>query len=170
MTAGDVLDVLGRLEEAGISYRLDGGWGVDALVGRDTRAHLDLDLVVAVEDVPRIESLLSDHEFERVPDEPGFIVLRDPSGRKVDLHAVRFDDEGNGWQQLGNDKWGIYPAADLDASGIVGGREVPCISPMLQLRHHLGYEWDENDRHDLGLLAARFGTPLPPVSASARAE
>jgi lincosamide nucleotidyltransferase A/C/D/E len=162
MSAGNVLDLLGRLDEHNISYRLDGGWGVDALLGRQTRDHHDLDLVVAVEDVPRIESLLSKHGFAQQPDEPGFLVLRDAGGRQVDLHAVRFDSGGNGWQQLGADKWGIYPAADLEATGIVAGRTLPCITPMLQLRHRLGYDWDENDRHDLALLAERFRIPLPP--------
>jgi hypothetical protein len=33
MTATDVLEVLGRLEAAGLAVWVDGGWGVDALVG-----------------------------------------------------------------------------------------------------------------------------------------
>jgi hypothetical protein len=39
---------------------------------------------------------------------------------------------------------------------------VPCITPELQLAHHLGYPLDEDDRHDLALLANRFNLPLPP--------
>jgi lincosamide nucleotidyltransferase A/C/D/E len=163
MTAGDVLEVLAKLDERGVSYRLDGGWGVDALVGRETRGHRDLDLVVALQDVPIIETLLAEDGFIQVPDEPGFRVLRDAAGRQVDLHAVRFDADGNGWQQLGEEKWGIYPSRGLDAEGVVGGKPVPCIAPMLQLRHHLGYDWDENDRHDLALLAEHFDIPLPPA-------
>jgi hypothetical protein len=48
---------------------------------------------------------------------------------------------------------------------VIGGRRVRCLTPELQLRHHLGYEWDENDRRDLELLGARFGVPLPPTSS-----
>jgi hypothetical protein len=40
----EVVDVLERLDRAGVPVWLDGGWGVDALVGRQTRAHRDLDL------------------------------------------------------------------------------------------------------------------------------
>jgi len=36
------------------------------------------------------------------------------------------------------------------------------LTPELQLRHHLGYPPDENDRHDLRLLAERFALSLPP--------
>jgi hypothetical protein len=38
---------------------------------------------------------------------------------------------------------------------------VPCITPELQLAHHLGYPLDEDDRDDLALLANRFNLPLP---------
>ena len=36
-----------QLEAAGIDYWLSGGWGLDALLGRQSRTHDDLDLVVA---------------------------------------------------------------------------------------------------------------------------
>jgi hypothetical protein len=41
---------------------------------------------------------------------------------------------------------------------------VPCITPELQLAHHLGYPLDDADRHDLALPANRFNLPLPPPS------
>ncbi|MGZ4382041.1 MAG: nucleotidyltransferase domain-containing protein, partial [Gaiellaceae bacterium] len=44
MRATDVLEVLAALGEAGVRASLEGGWGVDALVGRQTREHEDLDL------------------------------------------------------------------------------------------------------------------------------
>jgi hypothetical protein len=66
-------------------------------------------------------------------------------------------------QDLGDDTWGLYPAADLDAAGTIGGRSVRCLSADLQLRHHLGWSWAPQDLKDLGRLAERFGLPLPPV-------
>lgn len=57
---------------------------------------------------------------------------------------------------------GAYPDDGLQGTGEIEGRPVPCITAELQLRHHLGYAWDENDRHDMELLAERFGVPLPP--------
>jgi lincosamide nucleotidyltransferase A/C/D/E len=38
--------VLADLTEAGCSVWVAGGWGVDALVGRQTRLHRDLDLAL----------------------------------------------------------------------------------------------------------------------------
>ena len=40
--------------------------------------------------------------------------------------------------------------------------QCPASPPELQLAHHLGYPLDEDDRHDLALLANRFNLPLPP--------
>ena len=46
MPAGEVHRVLDALTSAGCPTWLAGGWGVDALAGRQTRAHRDLDLLV----------------------------------------------------------------------------------------------------------------------------
>ena len=44
MSWAEVALVLRALNEADIRYWLQGGWGVDALVGRQTRSHRDLDV------------------------------------------------------------------------------------------------------------------------------
>jgi lincosamide nucleotidyltransferase A/C/D/E len=90
------------------------------------------------------------------------LVLRDSNQRQIDLHPVVLDAQGNGWQPLGDRAWGGYPAEGLTATGVISGRRVPCLTPELQLRHHLGYAPDANDRHDLRLLAEHFGVALPP--------
>ncbi len=45
-------------ETAGLAFWIDGGWGVDALLGRQTRPHSDLDLAVHLADEPLFEHLL----------------------------------------------------------------------------------------------------------------
>ena len=166
MTARDVLEALSALEGAGIEHRLDGGWGVDALLRRQTREHGDVDVVVDRSDAARAEEALALVGFRHAADvEPGLparLVLRDAHRRQIDLHLVVFDEAGNGWQELSDGAWGLYPARELDGSGTVAGSPVRCITPDLQLRHHLGYPWGEADVHDLSLLAERFGVPLPP--------
>lgn len=166
MNGKDVLEVLDRLQTAGARVRLDGGWGVDALLGRQTREHEDLDLVIPRDDVRKaVESLAGlgfEHDPEAKPGLPARLVLSDEQARGVDLHPVVLDSAGNGWQQLSDRAWGAYPAADLAANGELEGRSVPCISAALQVRHHLGYDWDERDRRDMELLAAEFGLSLPP--------
>ncbi len=46
MQAQDVLEIVHRLEGAGVVVWLDGGWGVDALLGRQTRPHDDVDVII----------------------------------------------------------------------------------------------------------------------------
>jgi lincosamide nucleotidyltransferase A/C/D/E len=167
MLDADVLTVLDRLEGAGLVVWLDGGWGVDALVGFQSRPHQDLDLAIARGDRPTAQAALATLGFERdptvVPGLPARVLLADPEGRQVDLHLLVFDGQGNGWQEVGEDAWGAYPAGDLTATGTVGGRQVRCLTPQLQVRHHLGYPLTDTDRHDLRLLVERFGVAVPPA-------
>jgi len=89
------------LQHAGIDVWLDGGWGVDALLGRQTREHADLDVVVALADVEAITHVLSQRGFGVSEDElPTRFVLQDQRGRHVDFHTVSFEPEGGGIQQL----------------------------------------------------------------------
>jgi lincosamide nucleotidyltransferase A/C/D/E len=166
ITAGDLLEIVGTFEGAGLWYSIDGGWGVDALAGEKTRQHSDLDLVVRCADLDRCREALDPlgfrHDDGSWPGLPARCVLRDRRGRQVDLHPIVRDGDGNGWQLIGDDAWGLYPHAELDARGSVAGRPVTCVGAMLQLRHHLGFEWNEAHRHDLRLLGERFGIPLPP--------
>jgi lincosamide nucleotidyltransferase A/C/D/E len=161
MGTADVLAVLDALDAAGIEYRLDGGWGVDALVGSETRPHLDLDLVVDRGELRRAEETLAPVGFARdetaQPGLPARLVLRASAGRQVDLHPVVFDEAGDGWQELGGGEWGRYPLAGLDGRGEIGGRRVPCVTADVQLAHHRGYEPDDVDRHDVALLEALVG-------------
>ncbi|HXQ54917.1 MAG TPA: amino acid transporter, partial [Actinomycetes bacterium] len=95
MTATDVLGVLSRLEAAGLTAWVDGGWGVDALLGRQTREHEDLDLVVALADVERIRAGLAPLGFAMHEDQlPVRFVLRDGNGEQIDFHTVTFDEQG----------------------------------------------------------------------------
>ena len=166
LDASDVLVILGQLDQAGLVAWLDGGWGVDALLGHHSRPHQDLDLVVARDDCAAAEAALTAMGFQpdlaAVPGWPAQLLLVDADGRRVDLHVVVFDSHGNGWQELGGGAWGGYPAEGLTGVGMVGGRQVRCLTPQLQVRHHLGYPLDASDRHDLGLLAERFGVAVPP--------
>jgi lincosamide nucleotidyltransferase A/C/D/E len=164
-----VLDALAPLEP-----RLDGGWGVDALLGEQTREHEDVDVVIARRDAEearsRLERLGFAHDAGAVPGLPARLVFRDAAGRQVDLHLIVRDEARNGWQQLDDGTWGRYDADGLDSWGELGGRRVRCISAELQLRHHGGYEWTPNDRADMTRLAERFGLALgkaPNPSAAA---
>lgn len=164
MEAQDVLDVMSVLDAAGITAWIDGGWGVEALVGAQHRDHGDLDLVVDIERLDDLVSAMADVGFTVTIDErPTRMALADRSGRNLDLHLVRFDEDGDAWQAAagpdGSDA--KYPAADL-TFGWVGGKRVECISAGLQMRHHSGYAPTEVDRADVRLLFEHFLETLPP--------
>jgi lincosamide nucleotidyltransferase A/C/D/E len=166
LEASDVLAILDRLDRAGVAVWLDGGWGVDALLGRRSRPHRDLDLVIARDDLAAAQAALAGagfrHDGTAAPGLPARLVLVDAAGRQVDLHPVVFDAHGNGWQDLGGGAWGDYPAEGLAGTGRVGDREVRCVTAGLQVRHHVGYPPGATDRHDLAQLGERFGVALPP--------
>ena len=42
----DAIEIILYAEESEIAIWLDGGWGVDALLGEETRVHNDIDLFV----------------------------------------------------------------------------------------------------------------------------
>jgi lincosamide nucleotidyltransferase A/C/D/E len=172
MNAESVIAIITALEDAGLSVWLDGGWGIDALVGRQTRGHRDLDLAIDQQHLARaqhnLEALGFTVDTTSGPGLPARLVMKDQRGREVDVHPLVFDATGNGWQQLDETtlNWGRYPAEDLNARGVVAGRAVNCVSPALQFRFHLGYEWSARDRHDLRLLQEHFhvGPSLPVLS------
>ena len=51
MTAQDVIEFVQLLNQNQIEVYIDGGWGVDALLGQQTRTHADLDIAVQHKDV-----------------------------------------------------------------------------------------------------------------------
>lgn len=166
MDPQDVHEVLDALLAADVRAILDGGWGVDALLGEQTRPHRDVDVVIARGDLARAETALASAGFAPdlsvVPGLPARRVLTADAGRSVDLHLVVIDEGGTGWQELDGGAWGHYPADGLTGAGSIAGRWVPCVTAALQLRHHLGYPPLEHDVRDVRALADRFGITIPP--------
>lgn len=163
MTSDEVVRVVDALERAGVAVWVDGGWGVDALVGNTTRPHADLDLAVDRDQLPEVRRVLEErgfrHDSSVAPGLPARLVVRDEQGLQVDVHPLKFDEAGDGWQQLSEhaDEWGRYPADGLSAWGSIGGRRVRCLSAELQVRFHEGYELTPKDEHDLELLRRLHG-------------
>jgi len=123
----DVHQVLGALDAAGVEAVAAGGWGVDALLGEQTRPHADLDLLARIEDDGRIRSVLGSLGFGDVGGVATNYVLRDVSGREVDVHLARFEPGGRVvYVGADVDEW-IMPA-DAFTRGAIGGRAVACLS------------------------------------------
>ena len=170
MTAQRVLVLLGVLRAAGVEAVLDGGWGVDALLGRETREHEDLDLVVGLADVRRIQAALDPEGFALHEDHlPVRFVLRSQTGEQLDFHTVTFDEEGGGLQPQPAGGVFRYPPEGF-TRGHVGGSQVACISAEVQVLCHLGYEPSAKDGRDVLALCRRFGLPVPKAYAAFAGE
>jgi lincosamide nucleotidyltransferase A/C/D/E len=157
----DVLAVTGALEAVGVRHWLGGGWGVDALVGRVTRAHRDLDLAVPAEDLERAVTTLGSLGYRPETDwRPVRLELAAPGERWVDLHPVVFDAGGDGRQAGLDGTTFAYPAADL-VSGTLDGHVLPCLSVARQHAFHTGYPPRPEDLHDLALLDGLTTPPRP---------
>ena len=169
MTGAEVARIISYLESAAIRIWLDGGWGVDALIGEETRPHSDLDAAVELDKTDSIIAALAPFGFEVTADDrPTRLVLAASDGRHVDFHPLVLDEQGNG-RQIGagpNGGDAIYPAEGLTGKGIVLGRPVACLTAELLLRHHTGYEPTAKDRHNVGLLCERFGLEPPRAYAN----
>jgi lincosamide nucleotidyltransferase A/C/D/E len=164
MTSASLVELLQLFESVAILVWLDGGWGVDALLQKQTRIHKDVDIIIRVSDVPRLRELLAMRGFavqEGKP--PNSFVLANGAGLEIDVHAVTFDKDGNGVYRMQNGEDWIYPAEGFSGRGIVGGMSARCLTATTQVICHAGgYEPTEKDFRDMKLLRERFGVQVPP--------
>jgi lincosamide nucleotidyltransferase A/C/D/E len=158
MTVDDVLAFLDLMDENGIDVVVDGGWGVDALLGWQSRMHQDLDIAVQHRHVQRLRQVLQDRGYSDVLREDTHtynFVLGDSEGHRIDIHSYEFDHQGNLL-------FGIpYPFDSLTGTGTINGRPVRCITPARMVEFHAAYEGDEDDYQDVLALCQKFELPIP---------
>src|SRR5262245_15745990 len=146
-----VIEIYQLLQEAGIETWLQGGWGIDALLGQQTREHKDLDLLITIDDVPRLVRRLQSDGFvlkytweenrwvvqdgERVP--TAFVLGHD-DGRELDFHAVRVSGDNVVLPAWSTEL--AFSPPDLGGIGLLEGVLVHCYSAEMQLRVHAGYD------------------------------
>jgi len=161
----DVLELCELMSAHGIIFWLDGGWAVDSLLGKQTRPHADVDIVIQEMDVQLLRQLLEAKGYgdvERPDTCPWNFVMGDKTGREVDFHAIVLDSKGNGLYGP-PDEGVIFPAEALTGNASIENKALPCISPQSLVKFHTGYEPDENDFKDVYAICARFGIELPRV-------
>lgn len=162
MDARDVAHVVRTLEGVGVPVWLDGGWGIDALVGRATRTHDDVDVAVPLDAADAAhEALVAEGFRMRLDERPTRFVMDDARGRSIDFHTITFDEGGGGVQALPAGTVFRYPPEGFAGHGIIDGQHVRCLTPEVQALCHLGYEPDGKDYHDMGVLRDFFGIELP---------
>ena len=192
MNAHDVLDLYTLLRTHGVQLWLDGGWGIDALLGRQTRPHKDLDAFVAFTDLPTLTTVLSQHDFglKQIWEENRWLrhagdvplignpatgdeiatafVLKDVRGCELDCHVLHIAEDG-----YPTPAWmcSLAFAADaLSGQGSIAGVPVQCLSAAMHMRTHTGYQLQAKDLQDLRHLHEQFGIAYPAELAHLRAD
>lgn len=175
MLAEDVVALYKALDAGGVPVWLMGGWGVDALLGRETRAHHDLDLLVEVHTLERFLARLegSGFSFRYVWDDenrwvrnvawtsdaeqPTAFVFGHGDGREVDVHVLTISESG--FVEVLWDSPYPFTADGLRGEGVVAGYRVRCLSADMQRRAHTGYELPPQHVEDVRLLDEMTGEP-----------
>ena len=158
MTAADAVCIIKLLEQSGIEVYVDGGWGVDALLGYQTRKHGDLDIALPHKYVPKLRELLGVRGYKDVPrfDTSDYnFVLGDGEGRLVDVHSYTFDENGV-------NIFGVaYEPRHLTGSGNINGCPVKCPPPDVRVEFFTFYDLDDKGYNDVKAICERFDIPLP---------
>ena len=126
-------------------------------LGRQTRAHRDLDLLVDSQRLGECLALLASRCYAVETDWLPVRVEVVAAGRGwVDVHPVRLAPDGSGVQAWLNGTRFDYPA-DCFAIGSLAGRGVPCLTAARQRLLHTGYETRPQDVHELRLVTKLGG-------------
>ena len=155
----DVKQILQFAIDAEIKVFLDGGWGVDALLGYQSRAHNDIDIFVEKNDYQNFIEIMKANGFYEIKMEYTTLnhtVWEDLKNRIIDLHCFEYTDEG----EILYDG-DCFPVETFSGKGRIEEIEVSCIEPYSQVMFHLGYEFDENDAHDVKLLCETLHIEIP---------
>lgn len=162
MTIDMVHWFLDLFDELNITVWIDGGWGVDALLGECTREHQDLDIMISWEDSARLTAALYQHGFVDVYTDDrkdrNFVMGHRLHGR-IDFHVIDLTEDGGAIYGPGEIDW-VITESELNAVGVIGGREVRCLSVDYQVRSHTGYALQDTDFADMRALQEKFGVKL----------
>jgi lincosamide nucleotidyltransferase A/C/D/E len=164
MPAAEAIRLLGSLGEQGVDVCVGGGWGVDALLGEQTRDHSDLDLWLEAAALEGLFRVFAAEDLDRIHpwpgDRPWNFVLHDGRTRRVDLHL--YETIGDGNIHYGSvRKPFVLPEAALSHEGAIQGKAVRCEEPSWAVSFHTGYVLRPSDLHDVTRLCERYNLELP---------
>lgn len=131
-TKEDIMTVIDILENAEITYWIDGGWGVDILAGKQTRDHRDIDINFDSRYTEKLLHILFEYGY-------------------LDIHPFVLHEDGTAKQASLEGDWYQFDK-ELFGSSVFEGRTIPCISVKGQKLFHSGYELRDKDRHDILIL------------------
>jgi lincosamide nucleotidyltransferase A/C/D/E len=150
VSAEEAIDIYRRLSAEGIQVWLTGGWGIDALLGKQGRPHKDLDIIMLLDDVVRLRELLAGEGYGLKELWEENLWVADGRGGEVATAFVLHDAEGR-----------VFSRDDLAGQGAIAGFAVRCLSAAAQMSCHTGYELPAAQREDLRRLHDKLGVEYP---------
>ena len=162
----EAIEIYRLLLDNGIPTWVTGGWGIDALLGEQSRLHKDLDVIMGSDHIYKTCGIMHSAGYttkelwpENRPAEDSLgnkidtaFILLDSHERALDVHAIYFDEHGNGipaWDESGDFS---FTKDDLGGSGRIGGHSVDCITVQCQIVCHSGYELPDYQLIDMKRL------------------
>ncbi len=158
MTSSEVVGHYSALEEVRIRVWIDGGWAVDALLGRQPRPHKDLDIALERGDVRRLRGILATKGYRQVREDGEWnFVLADDEGHEIDVHVFVCDEQGNVVDGI------RYPRESLTGTGTIEGYVVRCIlaKHVVAFLAPWIHKWPDKYVPAVSALCESFGIELP---------
>jgi lincosamide nucleotidyltransferase A/C/D/E len=156
----ELLRVCSTLSDERLPYWVTGGWGIDVLVGCQTRRHADLDFALDSfqENLPKAAEVLRRLGYQRKTPLSGALwfpdadVYEDDRGHHMEVHSISWNvlsmaevllDPTRKLEAGVNAPRNRATARQLDqctAEGILEGVSIPTLSAAAQKLFHLGYQ------------------------------
>lgn len=150
------LRIIDLLTDLDIRYWVEGGWGIDVLIGKQTREHRDVDIDFDAAFEKQLIEKLTEIGYQITIDQrPTRLELYHPVYGIIDIHPFVINESGS--MQQANPEGGWFElASDWFSEGNYEGRVIPCVSVEGQRLFHSGYDLREVDRSDLEKLNNTF--------------
>lgn len=150
------LMIVDMLTELDIRYWIEGGWGIDVLLGKQTREHRDIDIDFDADFESLLINRLESLGYQITLDlRPVRAELYHPEHGHIDIHPFIISLSGDMRQANPDGGW-----FDLEANwfseSVFEGRVIPCVSVEGQRLFHSGYTLREIDQSDLKRLNDAF--------------
>jgi 2'-5' RNA ligase len=164
----ELLRVCRALSNEGLVYWVAGGWGLDALVGSETRRHGDLDLVLDSfeESLPKVAALLTGLGYRRKKPLGGILwfpdaeVYEDNRGHHIEVLNINWElltlaqallspppiPEPESTSELRQMTPSLLQLCA--ATGVLDGVRLPVLSAAAQQLFHYGFQLRQEDSHD----------------------
>lgn len=169
MTAEKLLEIYQDLKNQEVQIIIDGGWGIDALLGEETRPHKDLDFWVDMNQQEKVQAYFEDNGYSKLSDAVPWHYSYQKDNVLVDIHPLRMTPDGEG-ASLSPKGLPPFPQSALNGIGHILGSEVRCISAeyrvgCLTKAYGIvtldGKEINEKDYQDVKLLCDKLNLELP---------